>query len=56
VVALYIVAAVFTLVYQIHVRAHECRGFAPCALSFAKGAAWSAIWPVIWTIHMSEMN
>src|SRR3954469_21657049 len=37
----YIVLGVFTLCFQVDVRSQECTGTANCAVSMAKGAAWS---------------
>jgi hypothetical protein len=48
----YLAGALFTLVFQTHVRSQECVDAEQCAVSFAKGAVWSAFWPVIWPIYI----
>jgi hypothetical protein len=46
----YAVAAVFTLIFQIWWRSHECGD--ACALSFAKAVVWAAIWPASWVVFL----
>lgn len=44
--ALYALAALLTLIFQVYVRSSQC---APdCALSYAKAVVWSSIWPASW--------
>jgi hypothetical protein len=46
-VGIYAGAALLTFGFQTWVRLDQC-GTAPCAFSLAKGAVWSAIWPIYW--------
>ena len=48
----YVAIAALTLVFQIGVRSSQCSGGA-CALSYAKGVAWSVIWPVNWPLYLA---
>jgi hypothetical protein len=51
VVGMYAVAALVTLGFQTWVRLEQCSGIAPCTVSLAKGAVWSAIWPASWPVY-----
>jgi len=51
----YIVLGVFTLCFQVDVRSQECTGTANCAVSMAKGAAWSVVWPASWVVYVAGM-
>ena len=48
---LYGVGALVTLLFQLYVRSSQC---APdCALSYAKAAMWSLIWPASWIVYLA---
>ena len=51
-VSAYVGIAVLTFLYQIWIRVGQCEGLANCALSFAKGAIWSVIWPAYWVMYL----
>jgi hypothetical protein len=51
VIGMYAGAALLTLGFQSYVRLDQCSGAAPCAISLAKGAVWSTIWPVSWPVY-----
>lgn len=53
---LYVGLACLTLVFQIYIRLAECTGMEGCAVSFAKAAVWSVIWPASWYIYISGLN
>src|SRR5262245_51610689 len=42
--------AALTLLIQLWPRVDTCEKVANCALSLTKGVAWSAIWPVYWSM------
>jgi hypothetical protein len=46
---MYAGAALATFGSQTYVRLSLCSEYRACAASIAKGAVWSAIWPVLWT-------
>ena len=49
--ALYGLAALLTLIFQVYVRSSQC---APdCALSYAKAVVWSSIWPASWVVYLA---
>jgi hypothetical protein len=48
---IYAGAALLTLGFQIYVRLYQCSGYSACAISIAKGAAWSVIWPASWPVY-----
>ena len=49
--ALYALAALLTLIFQVYVRSSQC---APdCALSYAKAVVWSSIWPASWVVYLA---
>jgi hypothetical protein len=49
--ALYALAALLTLIFQVYVRSSQC---APdCALSYAKAVVWSSIWPASWIVYLA---
>ena len=49
--ALYALAALLTLIFQVYVRSPQC---APdCALSYAKAVVWSSIWPASWVVYLA---
>jgi hypothetical protein len=50
-VAAYAVVGVLTFLFQAWVRLDQCAGAADCALSLAKGAVWSTIWPASWVVY-----
>ena len=52
IIYIYSAVALYTLVFQTYVRFDQCTGLTACALTFAKGAIWSTIWPVIWVIYL----
>jgi hypothetical protein len=56
VVGIYAGAALLTLGFQTRVRLDQCSGIAPCAVSLAKGAIWSTIWPVSWPVYATGFN
>ena len=49
--AFYGVMALFTLIFQIYVRASQCGS--DCALSYAKAVVWSTIWPASWPVYLA---
>jgi hypothetical protein len=54
-VALYSLAGLLTLISQIQVRLHDCEGAAGCGVSFAKGVAWSVLWPMSWLRYVAGL-
>ena len=50
----YAVIAALTLIFQIIVRVQQCAHTGGCAISFAKGFAWSVIWPAAWGVYLKE--
>ena len=52
-VTFYLVAAIFTLIFQTWVRSQQCIN--ECAVSYAKGAVWSAIWPASWPVYLAGL-
>ena len=48
----YAIVAVLTLIFQIIVRVQQCAGTGSCVISFAKGFAWSVIWPAAWVAYL----
>jgi hypothetical protein len=46
--AIYVVFALQAFLFQAFIRLHQCAGIDACALSLAKGVAWSVIWPAYW--------
>ena len=52
---IYVLCAFLTLAFQIYVRYNLCSRINGCALSFAKGVVWSAIWPVSWFVYLKGM-
>ncbi len=51
----YIALALCTLVFQTWVRSDQCNGMAQCGQSYAKGAAWSVVWPASWAVYLAGM-
>jgi hypothetical protein len=64
VVGMYAGAAVVTLGFQTYVRLDHClrreamftSGYAGCAVSLAKGAVWSTIWPTSWLVYTAGLQ
>lgn len=50
-VALYVLMAVVTLIFQVYVRSSQC--VPDCALSYAKAVVWSSIWPASWIVYLA---
>ena len=48
----YAALAVLTLIFQIYVRYPVCSVAGNCAVSYAKGAVWSAVWPASWVAYL----
>ena len=48
----YAIIAVLTLIFQVMVRVQQCAQLGGCAISFAKGFAWSVIWPAAWVVYL----
>jgi hypothetical protein len=48
----YVVIGVLPLAFQISVRSPVCAEAANCALSYAKAAVWSVIWPASWIAYL----
>ena len=48
----YGIVAVLTLIFQIIVRVQQCAHTGGCAISFAKGFAWSVVWPAAWIAYL----
>jgi len=55
-VGVYVGAGLLTLGFQTYVRSGVCSGYSACAVSFAKGAVWSAIWPASWPVYVAGLN
>ncbi len=53
---LYAGAGIATFAFQVWVRSSQCDGTTACAISFIKGAAWSAIWPLSWIVYIAGMK
>jgi len=49
--AIYAVLGLHAFLYQAFIRLEQCSGFGRCALSLAKDAVWSVVWPVYWFGH-----
>ena len=47
-IGLYVAIALGTFVLQAPNRYPACSETGGCAMSFAKGVVWSAIWPAYW--------
>jgi hypothetical protein len=47
-VALYTILGLQAFVFQTFIRLQMCAGIGACAVSLAKGAVWSVIWPIYW--------
>ena len=50
-IGMYAVAGLLTLVFQTYIRLDQCSGSRACAISIAKGVAWSTIWPAYWPVY-----
>jgi hypothetical protein len=50
-IAAYVAIGVLTFLFQTWVRLDQCANVAGCAVSLAKGAAWSIIWPASWVVY-----
>jgi hypothetical protein len=48
----YAVIGALTMIFQIIVRVRQCADTGGCAISFAKGFAWSVIWPAGWVAYL----
>jgi hypothetical protein len=48
----YAVIAALTLIFQIFVRVQQCAHTGGCAISVAKGFAWSVVWPAAWVAYL----
>jgi hypothetical protein len=48
----YVIIGVLTLAFQIYVRSPVCAEAGNCALSYAKAAVWSVIWPASWIAYL----
>jgi hypothetical protein len=55
-VLIYAIASLVTLGFQTYVRAGVCSGYRACAVSFTKGAVWSAIWPASWPVYVAGLK
>jgi hypothetical protein len=55
-VGAYVIVALVTLGFQTYVRWDACSGYKACAVSFAKGAVWSAIWPASWPVYLAGVK
>jgi hypothetical protein len=55
-IGLYVVCAVLTLVFQVHVRSPLCSAAGNCPTSFAKAVVWSTIWPASWVVYWWGAN
>jgi len=53
---LYVGVGIATFAFQTWVRSFECAGTTACAISFAKGAVWSGIWPASWVVYTAGMK
>jgi hypothetical protein len=51
VLGMYAGAALLTLAFQTYVRLEQCFSARACAISVAKGAAWSTVWPASWPVY-----
>ena len=47
---IYAGAALLTFGFLTWGRLDQCFGIAACAISLAKGAVWSAVWPIYWSL------
>ena len=56
VVGMYVGAALLTLGFQTWLRLNQCSGLQPCAVSLAKGAVWSTIWPGSWPVYAAGIR
>jgi hypothetical protein len=55
-VGMYAGAAVVTFGFQTYVRLEYCSGYRTCAVSLAKGAVWSTIWPASWLVYTAGLQ
>jgi hypothetical protein len=56
VAGMYVGAALLTFGFQTHVRLDHCSGYGACAVSLAKGAVWSTIWPASWLVYTAGLQ
>jgi hypothetical protein len=51
---IYCFFAILTFAKQLGLRWPLCEGMLSCTLSFAKGAAWAAVWPFYWLNYATD--
>jgi hypothetical protein len=56
VAGMYAGAALVTFGFQTYVRLDACSGYGACAVSLAKGAVWSTIWPASWPVYAAGLQ
>jgi hypothetical protein len=56
VIGMYAGAALVTFGFQTYIRLDHCSGYSACAVSLAKGAVWSMIWPASWPVYTAGLQ